>query len=153
MREGYEFQSMTDPGNEHVFKNDEYLQGARARVNAGHGLWQPAFGSKADLTAANHAAARAAMMDFRADGGRVLGVRPTVLVVPPSLEDKALRILNTENDSGGGSNPWKGTAELIVSPRSAIRKVGTGFRIRLRDHQDVGASRLWQAERAMHHMA
>ncbi|HFQ15869.1 MAG TPA: hypothetical protein ENK41_05880, partial [Rhodobacteraceae bacterium] len=33
-----------------------------------------------------------------------------------SLEDKALRILNTENESGGGTNPWKGTAELIVSP-------------------------------------
>ena len=115
-RESYEFQSMTDPGNEYVFKNDEYLYGVRARVNAGYGLWQLAYGSKADLTAANYAAARAAMMDFRDESGRVLGVRPTVLVVPPSLEDKALRILNTENESGGGTNPWKGTAELIVSP-------------------------------------
>jgi len=80
---------MTRPDNEHVFKNDEYLYGVRARVNAGYGLWQLAFGSKADLTAANYAAARAAMMDFRADGERVLGVRPTTLVVPPSLEDRS----------------------------------------------------------------
>ena len=37
----------------------------------------------------------------------LLGVRPTVLVVPPSLEALihpwALRILDTENESGGGT--------------------------------------------------
>jgi len=96
--------------------NDEYLYGLRARVNAGFGLWQLGFGSKDTLNAANYAAARAAMMDFRADGGRILGVNPTTLVVPPSLEDAALTLLNTENNDGGGSNPWKGTAELVVTP-------------------------------------
>ena len=79
-------------------------------------MWQLAFGSKAALTPANYAAARAAMMGFKADGGRILGVTPTVLVVPPALEEAALNLLNTETKDGGGTNPWKGTAELIVTP-------------------------------------
>lgn len=115
-RESYEFQQMTDTNNPHVFINDEYVYGVRARVNAGFGLWQLAFGSKATLDSTNYAAARAAMMSFKTDGGRILGVTPTVLVVPPALEEAALHLLNTETKDGGGSNPWKGTAEVIVTP-------------------------------------
>jgi phage major head subunit gpT-like protein len=115
-REKYEFQSITDSNDHHVFMNDEYVYGVRARVNAGFGLWQLAYGSKAPLNAANYAAARAAMMDFKSDGGRVLGVKPSIMVVPPSLEDAALHLLNTETKDGGGSNPWKGTVELVVTP-------------------------------------
>lgn len=118
-REAYDFTSMTDPTNPHVFMNDEYIYGVRARVNAGFGLWQLAYGSKDTLDAANYAAARQAMMGFRADGGRVLGIKPTTLVVSPELEDEALHILNTETKDGGGSNPYKGTADLIVSPYAA----------------------------------
>lgn len=115
-REGYEFTAMTDSDNPQVFLNDQYLYGIRARVNAGFGLWQLAFGSKAELNAENYAAARAAMMSFKADTGRILGVTPTALVVPPSLESKALTLLNTETKDGGGSNPWKNTAEVLVTP-------------------------------------
>ena len=50
------------------------------------------------------------------DGGKVLGITPSVLVVPPALEEDALHLLNTETMDGGGSNPWKGTAKLIVTP-------------------------------------
>lgn len=88
----------------------------RARINAGFGLWQLAYGSKQTLTAANYAAARAAMQTFTSDGGRKLGVNPNVLVVPPALEEAALNLLNTEYGAGGASNPWKGTAQLIVTP-------------------------------------
>jgi len=115
-REKYEFQQLTADNDEYVFKNDKYLYGVRARVNAGFGLWQLAWGSKQPLTAANYAAARAAMMNFTADGGRKLGVLPNVLVVPPSLEEAALNIVNIEYGTGGVSNPWKGTAQLIVTP-------------------------------------
>ena len=112
----YEFQQMTDDNNEEVFRHDRYLYGVRARVNAGFGLWQLAWGSKQNLIAANYAAARAAMQGFRADGGRVLGVKPSVLVVPPSLEEAGLKIVNSELGTGGETNPWKGTASLIVAP-------------------------------------
>lgn len=114
-REKYEFQALDDTNSKYVFVNDEYLYGVRARVNAGFGLWQLGFASKAPLTEANYAAARAAMMNFKSDGGRILGVTPTVMVVPPALESAALHLLNTETKDGGGSNPWKGTAELIVT--------------------------------------
>ncbi len=113
--------------DDNVFMNDEYLYGVRGRGSAGYGLWQLAFGSKAPLTSANYEAARAAMMAFRGDEGRPLGVKPTMLVVPPSLEGAAMRILNngtrTEavDDGMGGSNAvaitneWAGTAKLVIS--------------------------------------
>lgn len=85
-------------------------------MNAGFGLWQRAFGSKDTLDADNYAAARAAMMSFTADGGRKLGTMPTVMVVPPSLESAARKILNSEYGTGGVTNEWKGTAKLIVTP-------------------------------------
>ena len=115
-RETYDFQSIMAPNDPHVFMNDEYIYGVRARVNAGFGLWQLGFGSKDVLNATNYAAARAAMMNFRSENGRILGINPTTLVVPPALEDVALKIVNTEINDSGGSNPWKGTAELIVTP-------------------------------------
>ncbi len=79
----YEFQELTRPEDQEVFTNDRFLYGVRAWVNAGFGLWQLAWGSKKTLNAANYATARAAMQGFKADGGRILGVKPSVLVVPP----------------------------------------------------------------------
>lgn len=114
-RETYQFQQLTRDEDDYVFRNDKYLFGIRARVNAGFGLWQLAYGSKQTLNAANYAAARAAMMGFTSDGGRKLGITPTVLVVPPTLEEAALTLLNTEYATGGASNPWKGTAQPIVT--------------------------------------
>lgn len=115
-RQPYEFTSMTDPTNPHVFMNAEFIYGVHARVNAGFGLWQLGFGSKAALDVTNYAAARAAMMDFRADGGRKLGITPKVLVVPPELEEDGLKLVNATNNDAGATNVWAGTARLIVSP-------------------------------------
>lgn len=115
-RAPYDLQQVADKQQYNIFMTDTFVYGIRARVNAGFGLWQLSYGSKADLTAANYAAARAAMMSFTGDQQRILGVRPTVLVVPPSLEETALNLLNAATLDGGASNPWKGTAEIIVSP-------------------------------------
>jgi len=115
-REPYKFTTLTQDNDEHVFNTDNYLYGIRARVNAGFGLWQLAYASKQTLDTSSYAAARAAMMGFKADGGRPLGIKPTVLVVPPALEGAALAIVNTEYGVGGVSNVWKGTAEVIVAP-------------------------------------
>ncbi len=49
------------------------------------------------------------MMGFTADGGRKLGV-PRLLVVPPSLEEAGLNIVNTEVGAAGASNPGRATA-------------------------------------------
>lgn len=115
-REKYDLQAVTSTQDYQVFMTDKYLYGIRARVNAGFGLWQMAYASKAPLNAANYEAARAAMQALTFDQQRPLGIRPTVLVVPPSLEGAGLRLLNTENGAAGATNEWKGTAELIVTP-------------------------------------
>lgn len=115
-REPYTFEGVTNPDDAQVFSTGKYLYGVHARVNAGFGLWQLAFGSKAELNAENYASAREAMMNVRSDGGRILGVTPTVLVVPPSLETAALELLNATQNAAGASNVWSKTADLIVTP-------------------------------------
>ena len=55
-------------------------------------------------------------MEMKGDYGRPLGIKPNLLVVPPALESAGRKILNSENASGGETNEWKGTAELLVVP-------------------------------------
>jgi phage major head subunit gpT-like protein len=76
-------------------------------------------GSKDTLDATNYAAARAAMMGFKGEEGRPLGIKPDALVVGPALESEALALIQNEPIINGGvstSNQWSGTAKLIVSP-------------------------------------
>lgn len=115
-RDKYDFQQVTRLTDEHVFMTDTFLYGVRARVNAGFGLWQLSHASRQELNAANYAAIRAKMQTLTGDQGRPLGIRPNLLVVPPQLEEAAMYLLNTETKDGGGSNPWKGTAEVVVTP-------------------------------------
>lgn len=116
VREKYEFQTVTSASDYHVFMSDRFLYGIRARVNAGFGLWQMAYASRAPLNKANYEAARTAMQRQVFDKGRPLGIKPTVLVVPPELEGAAMRLLNTEHIDGGNSNEWRGTAKALVTP-------------------------------------
>ena len=115
-RKDFEFVSMDKPTDDNVFKNKEFLYGADARANTGYGFWQMAWGSKQTLNAANYAIARAAIAGMKGDHGRPLGLKPSLLVVPPSLESAGRQILNSEYGAGGVTNEWKGTAELMVSP-------------------------------------
>ena len=112
----YQMQALNKDSDNNVFMNDEYLYGIRARVNAGYGLWQFAYGSRQALTAENYAAARVAMQAMRYDGGRIMGVVPNLLVVPPAHESAARALLTAEDLAGGGTNVWRGSAELLVSP-------------------------------------
>ncbi|WNJ87111.1 Mu-like prophage major head subunit gpT family protein [Pseudomonas canadensis] len=109
-RRDYALKAMTSMDDEQVFMRDEYRYGVDARANVGFGFWQFAFCSKAPLTAENYGAARAAMKNFHADGGRPLGVNPGLLVVPSQLEGAARKILVKDADNG---NEWAGTAEVL----------------------------------------
>jgi phage major head subunit gpT-like protein len=111
-----EFVSMDKSTDEEVFRNRVFTYGVDMRCNVGYGFPQMAWGSRQTLNPANYAIARAAIQNMRGDGGRPLGLVPNLLVVPPSLESAALRIVNSELGTGGETNEWKGTAEALVVP-------------------------------------
>lgn len=102
--------------DDNVFDNNEFVYGTDARMNVGFGFWQYAWGSKQTLDAAHYATARAALMGMKGDYGRPLGIIPNLLIVPPTLESAGRKIVNSELGSGGETNEWKGTAELLVVP-------------------------------------
>lgn len=102
--------------DDNVFYNNTYLYGADWRGNVGFTIPQLAFGSKQTLDASSYAAARTAIQNMKGDGGRPLGLVPNLLVVPPNLESAGRKLLNSELGTGGETNEWKGTAELLVVP-------------------------------------
>lgn len=115
-RKAATFVSKDKEADDNVFSQRRFIYGADLRCNVGYGLPQMAWGSKQTLNAANYATARAALMAMKGDGARPLGLVPNLLVVPPSLESAGRKILNSEYATGGETNEWKGTAELLVVP-------------------------------------
>lgn len=115
-RRDYQFVSMDAPTDEGVFSRKEYRYGIDARVNVGYGLWQLAYGSKQTLDVTAYAAARAAMMGFKGDGGKPLGIIPDLLVVSPANEKAGMEILQAERLASGADNVYRGTANLLVAP-------------------------------------
>ena len=57
-----------------------------------------------------------AMVSLKGDGGRPLGIRPNVLLVPPSLENAAKELVEGDRLANGAYNPNKGKCKVIVSP-------------------------------------
>ena len=110
------FVSMQDPDNPNVFMNNEFVYGVDSYCQVGFGLPQLAWGSKQTLNAANYAVARAGLGNIKGDHGSPLGITPNLLLVPPSLESAGRQIVNSEYGTGGITNEWKGTAELVVCP-------------------------------------
>lgn len=111
-----ELESMTATNDEGVFTTDVYRYGIRYRCNAGFGFWQLAYKSQAALSDSTFNAAMASMMGHVADGGRPMGVKPSLLVVPPSLRAAALAIVKSERLANGASNPNFGVVDLVVTP-------------------------------------
>ena len=68
------------------------------------------------LTAANFEATRAIMRNLKADGGRPLGVRPTLIMVGASNEAAAKALFEAQFLSGGGSNPNYNAVKVLVNP-------------------------------------
>jgi phage major head subunit gpT-like protein len=106
--------AMTKIDDEAVFTRKEYRYGVDCRDAAGFGFWQLAFANKRALTPDNLWDSIEKMRSFTADGGRKLGIKPTMLVVPASMEKLATRMLERELDSNS-SNELKGRVELLVA--------------------------------------
>lgn len=115
-RKDFQFVSKDRPDDDNVFDNNEFVYGADARSNAGYGFWQFAWGSKQALDPTHYEAARAALTNMKGDHGRPLGLVPNLLVVGATNEGAGRRILQSQLVNGGESNPWAGTAELLVVP-------------------------------------
>lgn len=102
--------------DENVFSNKEFVYGVDCRRNVGYGFWQMIFASSQPLTKERYVAARVALMEMKGDHGRPLGLRPGLLVVPPTYEGPAFDVLKAERDAAGATNTYRATAELLVTP-------------------------------------
>jgi len=69
------------------------------------------------LAAASYGAARLAIMSFKDDEGRALGLIPDVLEVGPALEATGKILCSNPKLLDDTPNPWHGTAVLLVNPR------------------------------------
>ncbi|EFH2231248.1 head protein [Escherichia coli] len=109
-------QTKVDEGR--AFTDNEFVFGASARRNVGYGFWQMAYMMQSPLTLDALWHSWSAMRDFKADGGRKLGIKPTHIVVPTSLEKQAVQLLERELFADGNttvSNEMKGKLELVVA--------------------------------------
>jgi phage major head subunit gpT-like protein len=118
-RQQPQFVSLDQPTDEAVFMRKKYYYGVDDRKNVGFGLWQLAYGSKDTLNATNFEAGRAAMMALKrddGDGNTPLGIKPTHLIVGGTNESAGKNIVEKQNLSGGESNIWYNSTELVVVP-------------------------------------
>lgn len=106
--------AMTKLDDESVFMEKSFRYGIDKRCAVGFGFWQTAFAMKKPLDANSLWEAIQAMRSFKADGGERLGIKPTILVVPPSLEKVATQLLAREQDAGS-SNELQSRVELLVA--------------------------------------
>ncbi|WP_440410633.1 Mu-like prophage major head subunit gpT family protein [Neorhizobium petrolearium] len=102
--------------DEAVFTRKEFRYGLDGRCEVGFGFWQMAWGSKQTLDATHYEAARAGLTGMKGDYERPLAINPGLLVVPPSLEGAARRLIANETLPQGGTNEWYRTAEILVVP-------------------------------------
>lgn len=115
-RKPYNFVAKTAETDDNVFDRKEYVWGVDARLNVGYGLWQLAYASKEALDATSFGEAYAEMQSLKGDNGRPLGIRPKLLVVPPSLREKALEVVKAERNAAGATNINRDVVDVLVTP-------------------------------------
>lgn len=110
--------TLFNPDDPSVFNNNTFQFGADMRGNAGYGFWQMAFGVKDELNADNFWHAWKAMRNFKADGGKKLKIKPTLLVVPVGMEDIATKLIESQLKVEGGAavdNELKGKVKVLAA--------------------------------------
>ena len=113
-RKSPELTMLDSKDDEHVFMKNSYRYGVDLRASAGFGFWQMALQSKEDLTADNLEKAYSHMRNLSTDGGKKLGIKPSILLVPPSMRSTALRLVKAEQIEGT-TNINAGLLEVIDS--------------------------------------
>ncbi|EER47740.1 Mu-like prophage major head subunit gpT [Actinobacillus pleuropneumoniae] len=112
-----EIETKFDPSeSDHVFMKDQYLWGVRSRGNAGFGFWQLIHRVEdSELNSETLEKVLTAMRTLKGDGDKQLNIRPTTLLVPPSLEFAARKLLEAELINGT-TNTLKGVLKVVVNP-------------------------------------
>lgn len=116
MRRKAAFVAKTQLTDDNVFEKNEFVYGVDGRWNAGFGLWQLAYASRQPLDEANLTAALGAMRSLKGDNGRVLGIKPRLLVVPPALEYTAKKLVAASTSANGAENVLAGAVTVLVAP-------------------------------------
>lgn len=110
-----ELLALTKDDDEHVFMRDQYRYGLRYRCNTGFGFWQLAYCSKQPLNKANFDKAYDAICAVVTDGGRSLGIKPNLLVVPTNLRTAADEVVKAQRLANGADNTNAGLVEALVT--------------------------------------
>lgn len=105
-----------DQSSDHVFMEDEFLYGVRARGSVGFGFWQFCVKSTRPLNAESYEEARMILANMKADGGRPLAIKGNLLVVPPNLSSAARRVVGVATINGGEDNPNYKLSEVLETP-------------------------------------
>lgn len=114
-RKAPELVAQTDLNSDNVFYQKKFVWGVDSRCAAGYGFWQTAVRSAQTLNETNLASAVQAMREMTDDEGEVLDLSPNLVVVPPSLEVTARKLLEQMALANGESNIMRGAYRLHVS--------------------------------------
>jgi len=110
------FDMLTNVQSDQVFNYDKISFGGKWRGEAAYGFWQCAVGSTNPLTSASLADAINAMMAFKGDGNRKLGLIPDTLIVGPSNRVAAETLINASTAANGAANIDYKRVDLVVTP-------------------------------------
>jgi phage major head subunit gpT-like protein len=116
LRQDYRFLALFNPDDANVFFRKEFVYGVDARSNVGFGLWQLAHQSTLPLTMANYGVVKAMMGSIKKDNGQPMGIKGSLLLVPPSGETDARNTILVERLEGGANNPYYKDVEVLVCP-------------------------------------
>ena len=113
------FVSMTAETDPNVYSKSQFEYGVDSRCNVGFGFWQMAHACNQELTPDNLWKAIKAIETRKGDFGRPLAMRASVLVVPPSMQDVANKLLTADLLASGGvteTNTLKSRLKSLVVP-------------------------------------
>ncbi len=113
-RKLFDFVAKDNPTDDNVFDRATFKYGIDGRSNAGYGLWQMAFGSKAVLTEQNYNAAQLSMSGIKKASGEPGGVSGNLLVVGRSNKAAAKKLFEAQLINGGESNTLFGDVEVLA---------------------------------------
>jgi phage major head subunit gpT-like protein len=115
-RKAPEYAQFWSPDDDRVFYFNEYVQGVFMRGVADYGFPQFATRIENVLDANNFENALVAMTSIKNDNGQNMGVRPSLAIIPPSLEPAAKRLWGRATLSTGEDNINYQAIKYVVSP-------------------------------------